>query len=417
MLGFLRFSGKSASCVLLFAMVWWGSASASGLRTLYAFRGGHDGAVPTAELLRDAIGNLYSTTSSGGASAQCGSVGCGTVFKLAPDGTETLLYSFCATTNCPDGNTPAAGLIADAGGNLYGTTVAGGANNCGVVFRLAPDGKEAVLYSFKGGSDGCNPESTLLADASGNLYGTTLGYYDYQHDDGTVFRLAADGTETVLWAFRGLSDGCEPASAVIADSSGNLYGTTPACGAAGYGTVFEVAPNGSETTLHAFTGGTDGAVPIGGLIADNAGNLYGTTYEGGGQTAYCGIGCGTIFRLAPDGTETILHAFAGGRKDGELPTDSLIADASGNLYGTTALGGGKNRVCKFNSDGNCGTVFKLAPDGTEAILHSFTGGSDGSVPVGSLLLVKGALYGTAQDGGRKSRGYPYGAGTVFRLKA
>jgi len=386
-------------------------AHAADFQTLYGFRAGSDGAVPEAELIADGDGNLYGTTSDGG---KCRQAGCGTIFKLAPDGTETVLYTFCSQPDCSDGLAPVAGLIEDAGGNFYGTTAFGGAARCGAVFELAANGGEKVLYSFKGGRDGCNPESTLLADSSGNFYGTTLGYYDPQGGDyGTVYKLAPGAAETVIYAFRGGDDGCEPSSGLVADSAGNLYGTAPGCGASGYGTIFEISGNGTETTVHTFTGGADGAVPIAGLIADAADNFYGTTYEGGGAgLGQCTIGCGTIFKLAPDGSVTILHAFAGGRRDGALPLAALAADADGDFFGTTALGGGKG-VCKFDSRGDCGTVFKLAPDNTLSILHAFSGGSDGGIPGCRLLLRKHHLYGTAQQGGNMAHAYKYGAGTVF----
>jgi uncharacterized repeat protein (TIGR03803 family) len=237
--------------------------------------------------------------------------------------------------------------------------------------------KETVLYSFKGGSDGSNPAAGLIVDSSGNLYGTTFnggGGSGCGSDFGcgTAFKLAPDGTETVLHAFTGGSDGGLPEAGLIADGSSNLYGTAYQGGASNLGVVFKLAPDGTETVLYSFKGGGDGGVPAGTLIADSSGNLYGTTSEGGGSGCF-GNGCGTVFKLAPDGTETVLHAFTGG-SDGAHPNVALIADGAGNLYGTT--GGGGITLCYEG----CGTVFKLAPDGTETVLHAFTGAATGIFP-------------------------------------
>ena len=269
------------------------------------------------------------------------------------------------------GFAPAGALILDAAGNLYGTTYSGGASGVGTVFELTPnlDGSwtESVLHSFNG-ADGADPYSGLIFDAAGNLYGTTVGGGGY--NAGTVFKLAPnlDGswTESVLHSLNG-TDGAHPYSGLIFDAAGNLYGTTWVGGAFGHGTVFELTANGdgswTESVLHAFNG-TDGAHPYSGLIFDAAGNLYGTTYYGGGV-----CGCGTVFKLTPNGdgswTESVLHAFTIGSGDGNRPRAGLIFDAAGNLYGTTENGGGTLR----------GTVFKLTPNGdgswTESVLHLF----------------------------------------------
>jgi len=261
-----------------------------------------------------------------------------------------------------------------------------------------------VLYAFHGGSDGTNPDAGLTADGKGNLYGTTLnggGPGCHGTGCGTVFRLAPDGTETVLHAFTGGSDGISPLGGVVLDRKGNLYGTTNFGGATGYGTVFRVAPNGAETVLHSFCGKpgcVDGASPVAGLIADAKGNLYGTTYGGGT------IGDGNVFRLAPDGTETSLYSFCTKTHcaDGLWPLAGLVADAQGNLYGTTGSGGAGN--C------GCGVVFRLAPDGTETVLHAFEA-KTGSDPWAGLIADRnGALRSTAHDGGAN------GDGVVFTLK-
>ena len=402
-----------------------------------------DGGAPSSSLIMDAYGNLYGTTPEGGVKGDCpksGIGGCGTVFKVAPDGTETVLYSFCSRTKCSDGATPAASLIVDSGGNLYGTAFAGGSKNnnypcsrygCGAVFKLSFNGSswtETVLYAFQGGSDGSGPQAGLLMDSAGNLYGTTS--QGGAPDAGTVFEFAANGTETVLHTFtRTAGDGYIPSAGLIMDSSGNLYGTTLSGGdqhcpafTGGCGIVFKLSPHGNawtEAVLHAFAGGSDGALVWSDLVSDSAGNLYGTTSEGG-SGGVCedegGNGCGTVFKLARNGKETILYAFKGGT-DGAYPTGSLIMDSSGNFYGTTAYGS-IHETCDRGKLG-CGTVFELARGRVEKVLRGFDGRPDGVYPAGSLVMdVLGNLYGTTDFGGGKTdcgnKDFT-GCGVVFRL--
>ena len=360
------------------------AAVAQALTTLYSFTGsGGDGANPSAGLMADPAGNLYGTTAEGGASGQ------GTVFQLDPSGNLTVLYSFTGG----DGSHPRATLIADAACNLYGTTISGGANDAGTMFQLTPAGSLNVLYSFTGGSDGALPWAGMIADAAGNLYGTTYG--GGASGQGTVFQLDPSGTLTVLYSFTGGND-ASPWAGLIADAAGNLYGTTE--GGDGPGEVFQLTPSGAFTVLHNFTG-RDGAIPHGGLILDAAGNLYGTTHNGGASAAY-----GTVFQLTPSGTLNVLHSFTGG-SDGAYPEAGLIADMAGNLYGTTWGGG----------TGGRGTVFQLTPSGTLTVLHSFTGGSDGAWPAAGLFAdAAGNLYGTTSSGGATAS-CPGGCGTVFQL--
>jgi uncharacterized repeat protein (TIGR03803 family) len=373
----------------------WNRASAQTLTTLYSFNG-TDGALPIPALISDGNGNLYGTTQYGGAN------GNGSVFKVARSGTGTVLYAFGSFAG--DGARPRAGLIADGNGNLYGTTQYGGANCCGPVVRLTPSGTswtETVLYSFRSfAGDGAYPYASLLADTSGNLSGTTEA--GGTNGRGTVFKLTPSGTswtETVLYAFGSFAgDGAYPYASLLADASGNLYGTTFSGGTNGLGTVFKLTPSGTswtETVLHSFgSSAGDGHAPYAGLIADASGNLCGTTLYGGAN------GLGTVFKLTPSGTswtETLLHTFSG--SDGGYPWASLIADASGNLYSTTEAGGANG----------FGTVFKLTPSGAETVLHSFTG-SDGSVPYGGLIAdASGNLYGVTYWGGAN------GLGMVFKL--
>jgi uncharacterized repeat protein (TIGR03803 family) len=289
-----------------------------------------DGAFPVAPLLRDKTGNLYGTTSNGGIS------GNGVVFKLDASGKESVLHRFAG--HLKDGNNPQAGLIRDAASNLYGTTTYGGSFDDGIVFKVNKAGKETVLYDFTGGMDGGNPQyGSLRRDATGNLYGTTYtgGSFSCGGSDGcgTVFKLDL-GKETVFHNFAG-GDGANPYAGVIRDAAGNLYGTTAFGGPAQNGTVFKLDAGGRETILYGFTGGTDGAFPYGGLVRDAVGNLYGTTNVGGAS------GWGVVFKVDANGTETVLYSFTGGA-DGGLPFGNLIRDGAGNLYGTTNVGGASN---------------------------------------------------------------------------
>ena len=252
-----------------------------------------DGYYPRAGLVRDNHGNLYGTTQFNGA------YGGGTVFELSASGTETVLYSFCAQPGCVDGSGPRAGLVLDTSGNLYGTTYNGGANGKGMVFKVSASGTEAVLYSFcaqSGCPDGSNPLAGLVLDTNGNLYGTTLK--GGANGKGTVFEVSASGAETVLHSFcaqPGCRDGSSPQAGLVMDANGNLYGTTYYGGAKrGRGTVFELSPNGTETVLHSFSAnGIDGYNPVAGLVLDTKGNLYGTTLAGGANRG------GTVFEVTP----------------------------------------------------------------------------------------------------------------------
>jgi uncharacterized repeat protein (TIGR03803 family) len=368
-------------------------AQAQTFKVLYTFTGGADGAEPYANLIQDANGNLYGTTLYGGAS------GYGTVFKLSKSDKETVLHSFTGTGG--DGTNPQAGLVRDAEGNVYGTTLYGGASANGTVFKVSKTGKETVLYSFTGtGGDGATPVAGLLRDATGNLYGTTSagGAYGF----GTVFMLDKTGKETVLYSFTETGgDGLNPYAGLVRDAKGNLYGTTFGGGTSGDGTVFVVEKTGKEKVLHSFSGGADGGFPVYGyLVRDSAGNLYGTTEIGGASDR------GTIFKLDKTGKETVLYSLADTGGDGEFPVAGLVRDAKGNLYGTTD-GGGTSRD---------GTVFMLDKTGKETVQYSFTGGSDGSGPVAGLVRdAAGNLYGIAAFGGDLSGCSGYGCGTVFKL--
>jgi uncharacterized repeat protein (TIGR03803 family) len=368
-------------------------AKGTNYQILYAFTGGADGSEPHANLVRDGARNLYGTTFFGGGGNN------GIVFELAPNGTESVLHSFSGGA---DGFYPGYGsLLRDGAGNLYGTTEEGGMSGAeaGTVFKVAPDGTKTELYSFCPGGypcvDGETPAAGVIADGKGDLFGATLqGGPD---GSGTIYEVRPDGTETVLYGFTGGADGGNP----VADLKmirGNIYGTASAGGDDGAGTVFELVKGkkGAFTfkLLYAFTGGTDGGYPCADLTADSAGNLYSTTTAGG---AY---GNGNVFKLAPDGTETVLYSFTGGN-DGASPYAGLLIK-SGTLYGMTSGGG----------DNGLGTIFALAQDGTETVLHAFAGGSDGQYPMspGPMIERKGYLYGTTAQGGTN------GAGIAFKVR-
>jgi len=348
----------SVSGIILFAAaaLLAGSVCAQAkFKVLYAFKGGSDGANPAATLTpvrtRGSYRTyLYGTTSAGG------TYGDGTIFRLTTFGAETLLYTFKGNfAGATDGAVPYSRLTTDKAGNFYGTTSQGGGaadcfGLCGTVFKLAPDGTESVLHDFQLGGDGYGPNAGVIAGKAGVLYGTTVGG---EHGEGTVFKLTPDGTETTLYAFNFQHDGALPNADLLADGSGNFYSTTAkGHGANHRGTVFKLAADGTETILHAFGGrrNGDGAYPYAPLIADGSGNLYGTTLQGGALDCDCGI----VFRLASDNTETVLHVFAGKKGgDGAYSYAGLVADMGGNLYGTTWGGGG---------DCDCGTIFRIAPD-------------------------------------------------------
>jgi uncharacterized repeat protein (TIGR03803 family) len=367
---------------------------------------GKDGSSPYSTLAIDASGNLYGTTAGGGTYND------GTVFEMSPKAgggwTEKILRSFISN-GTRDGLEPYAGVVLDPFGNLYGTTVLGGAHGSGTVFELSPkEGggwTEKILHSFHpNGGDGSMPFGRLILDAAGNLYGTTAG----GSDGGTVFEvLPKEGggwTEKIL-----CSNLAGPNAGVVLDGAGNLYGTTTFGGMTGLGAVFECSPaEGGEwtaTVLHSFNDiGKDGLEPYACLILDGSGNLYGTTLVGGAH------GRGVVFELARAGdgtwTEAVLHSFDKEGPDGHDPYGGLIFDAAGNLYGTTEGGG----------PSDAGTVFELTPTGdggwTETSLYAFQhkGGKDGHFPYGGLVFDSaGNLYGTTSEGGDDD------LGTVFEI--
>jgi uncharacterized repeat protein (TIGR03803 family) len=388
------------------------------LQVLYSFSGGSDGANPSSALILDRFGDTYGTTGRGGDTSGQGCSnfrGCGVVFEVDSTGHETILHTFVGSPG--DGEDPEAGLIRDRSGNLYGTTVAGGATNSGVVFKITPRGIEKILYSFcphfPSCLDGRSPYSGLILDADGNLYGTTAdGGLDRPNCGGTLtygcgvlFKLTSSGHEIVIHRFLGEpNDGMGPFDAPIQDSAGNFYGTTRYGGMTsvwcqspnwGCGTIFKIASAGAETILHKFCcggggQGVDGIYPFSKLTTNSAGDLFGTTSEGGDDND------GVIFKFSSNGVESIVHSLS--YFDGVTPRD-LIRDGQGNLYGMTAQGA-------LNT---YGAVFEVSRSGLFTVLYNFTG-SDGNSGFASLVRdAAGNLYGTTQQGGAFARG------VVFKL--
>jgi|ERR1022692_573322 uncharacterized repeat protein (TIGR03803 family) len=397
-------ASKWFSCAVLgVAMLATASLQAQILKTLYNFNGAPDGALPIGGVVRIG-GSFYGTTIDGGADSTAG-----IVFKIDAKGNETTLHSFSGS---PDGYGPLAGLIKDSDGNLYGTTASGGLYSFGTIFEVSKTGVETVLYSFGGyPADGAYPQAGLVRDAAGNLYGTTQfggpGPCQINGDTegcGTVFVLSNNGIETVLHGFGSeTTDGQLPIARPLLDAAGNLYGTTYSGGTQGMGTVFKVTPGGSETVLYSFAGASDGAGPEASLILD-AGSFYGTTYQGGASNY------GTVFKLTKEGQETVLYSFSALHQDGHYPAAALVRDSSGNLYGTTLGGGIETKYCHVIENG-CGVIFKLSRAGKETVLHRFAGyPTEGSAPISDLIRdAAGNLYGTTNVGGDAE------SGTVFEF--
>jgi uncharacterized repeat protein (TIGR03803 family) len=404
-----------ATCFLLLTIAW-----ASGPeRAIHRFQGGNDGLEPAAALVAGTSDNWYGTTEYGGG------MGRGTVFELSPTNggasyTESVLYAFQGGT---DGAEPQGRMVFDSSGNLYGTTAVGGANNDGTIFQLSPaqggTWTETVIYSFSSFNDGWFPVD-LTIDKQGNLYGEDPGYPE---SNGSVFELsppAGQGgawTYKTLYNFRGLPkhDGSIPLGGLVMNSQGDLYGTTwigglgPGCNSYGCGIVFKMKhpqnQGGSwkEKILYRFQGTSDGAEPYGGVAIAKGGNLlFGTTGYGGNE-----IGDGTVFQLAKSGntwTETVLHSFDRS-SDGFRPMQRVVIDRSGNLYSTMY----------FSQSEVGGEIFELSPGQggawTERVLYDFAGGWDGSYNPSAPVLSgsDSALFGTTPGGGA------HGYGEVFKL--
>jgi uncharacterized repeat protein (TIGR03803 family) len=393
-----KYALVSAALTLMLWAVTAPVAQAQTFSVLYSFLGPPDGGVPYASVVEDKAHNLYGTTSWGGSHIHYG-----TVFEINSAGTETVLYSFADERI--DGLDPEAPLLRDNAGALFGTSVGGGPADAGLVFKVDSAARETILHRFAGGTkDGCDPYGGLIEDISGNLYGTTYACGTFGH--GTVFKLSKKGKETVLHSFAGaITDGAYPYYGnLLMDKRGTLYGVTweggsPKCNDGYYpgcGVVYKLSKSGKLTLLYSFTGETNGCYPVGTLAMDKAGTLYGVA-GGCGSSQF-----GTVWKLSKKGTETILHNFAGGTTDGAYPSAGVVLDANGNLYGETFNGGAYNG----------GTVYRLSKGITLTLLHSFDPYSeDGLAPCGGVLRdAKGGLYGITSWLGNG------GYGTVWSYK-
>ena len=382
------------------------ASSAQTLTTLVNFDQTH-GATPQSPVIQASDGNFYGTTWAGGG----GSKPYGTVFRATPAGGLTTLHSFDLT----DGADPIGGLVEGSDGNFYGTTSQGGTHPAaGTVFVISASGSFRVLHNFDG-TDGAGPYAGLVQGADGNFYGTTLS--NGPNGYGTVFMITPAGVLTTLYAF-GSGDGASPFGALVLGTDGNFYGTTYGGGNNGNcdgldacGTIFKITPAGVLTTLYNFcsqTNCTDGARPYAGLVQANDGNFYGTTWQGG-TNCVPGLngGCGTVFKITPNGTFTSLYSFCtqSNCADGKYPFyGSLVQASDGNLYGTTWLAGTTGGSC----GSGCGTIFRITTGGRFTTVHAFNH-SDGAQPYAGMIQASdGNLYGTTSSGGAHDAGTVYG---------
>ncbi|MBV8197666.1 MAG: hypothetical protein JO263_06005 [Candidatus Eremiobacteraeota bacterium] len=364
----------------------------TGYKQLYAFSGKPSGWEPTG--LTAAGKALYGTTLTGG------SKNFGTVFARYHSGQVRILYSF---RGGKDGAQPQGKLLL-VGGTFYGTTEYGGRYGNGTVFAVTPLGKERVVYAFKGGKDGATPVLVGMVASKATLYGTTSAGGDtHCHVQnsagcGTVFAVTTSGKEGIVHRFKGKSDGALPSGDLIWNAN-TLYGTTNFGGTTNSGTVFALSTNGRERVVYAFKGYPDGAVPLAGITA-LGGDFYGTTGFGGAFNY-----SGTVFKLTASGKEAVLYSFRG-FPDGAVPYAKLVP-SNGLLYGTTAYGGNATQPCIGGGVPGCGTVFSIDTSGTERILYRFGGKRDGANPWTGLVDSGGTFYATTVLGG------PANAGTIF----
>jgi len=384
------------------------SAQSQTYTVIHNFTGGQDGGQPAAGPTLDPAGNLYGTAFYGGGSSNCAG-GCGVVYKLTKHNSSWLLNPLYSFTGGDDGAYPDYGALTfGPDGSPYGTTSSAGLDESGTVFNVKPRPSacpsiictwvETTVHQFGTGDDGLQPLGSVAFDTAGNMYGTT--YLGGTAGMGTVFEATRSGqswTESVIYSFAGGSDGANPVAGLTLDSAGNLYGTTYSGGANGWGTVFKLSPSGSswtKTILYNFQNANDGRAPAGGVIFDQAGNLYGSTRFGGANSG------GVVYELSPSGdnwTLTTLYSFTGVAG----PYNNLTFDANGNLYGTTYRDGADL----------AGSVFELTQSGgnwTFTDLYDFTGGNDGGYPTSSVAVdAHGTIYGTASSGGSSDQGVAF----------
>jgi uncharacterized repeat protein (TIGR03803 family) len=392
----------AAVCALLAVAVI--ASPAQTFTTLYSFcaqRGCPDGSNPYVGLAQGPDGNFYGTTGNTmfkitpagrlttltdtinadqtlllgsdrnfyGSSQGGGLYGGGTIFKMSPSGVVTTIYNFCEKGGCTDGSYPQCTLVEGTDGNFYGTTMNGGVDGYGTVFKLTPKGTLTTLHFFTY-TDGAYPLAGLVQANNGNFYGTTSAGYNMS---GTIFEITSSGTLTTLQHFMGGIDDNYPRDALIQGTDGNLYGTTQNGGIYGAGNVFKITPEGTLTTLYSFCAESncaDGAYPAGGVVQGTDGNFYGTTQEGGGDN--CGGGCGVVYEVTPEGTGTVLHTFV--HTDGVDPFAGLVQGTDGLFYGTAAGGGANDE----------GSVFALSNGLGPFVETLLTAGS-----VGNTVIVLG----------------------------
>ena len=376
------------------------AASAQTYKVLSRLAGNTNGFTPSAGLTRDASGNLYGVTYDGGDLSCYGAngTGCGVVFKLSASGQFTVVHTFTGS----DGAAPAGDLLLDSQGNLYGVTTMGGAIGYGAFIKIDSAGNETVLHSFAG-PEGASPSGPLTRDAQGNFYGVadggSLGF-------GAVYKMDPSGNVTVIHNFLDFpNDGAGPVGGVLFDAQGNLYGVTLQGGTYKNGTIYKIDSSGNETVLYNFTGASDGSQPSS-LIRDAKGNLYGTAGIGGAGCDH--LGCGVVFKLSTAGKQSVLFTFKGYPSGGADPV-ALFRDSSGNLCGTT-FGGGTL------SSGGYGTIFALSPSGQLKELFNLTPAL-GALPGGRLISDQaGKLYGVTSEGGDLKRCNGVGCGVIFEFK-
>jgi uncharacterized repeat protein (TIGR03803 family) len=395
--------------------------------TLHSFSGPDGALPPRGDLVQAINGDLYGTTARGGTGIAC-TQGCGTIFKITPEGVLTTLYSFCSQLFCADGQYPEAGLAQATNGDLYGTTIVGGSGRSGTVFRINPSGSLTTLHDFatQTNADGQFPSGVLVQAANGDLYGTTEnGGSDQSSPEGggTIFKITPSGTLTTLYSFcpQTCADGLSPFAGLVQAAKGDLYGTTVGGGLGGpcpdndCGTVFKITPGGMLSTLYSFcseSGCVDGDFLDTGVLQAPNGDLWGTTETGGTTNALClSGGCGTIFKITPTGALTTVYRFcsmAGDCPDGSAP-GALVRAASGSLYGITLYGGSYGQ----------GTIFKITSKGRLTTLYSFcsqSGCPDGAGPSSLIQATDGVFYGTTFTGGGSANCAPMtGCGTIFAL--
>jgi uncharacterized repeat protein (TIGR03803 family) len=375
------------------------AVSAQTFTTLVNFDGTNGASPAFVSLVQGLDGNFYGTTLDGGAN------GSGTVFKVTPTGILTTLYSFCSQKGCTDGSSPLGGLALGADGSFYGTTYIGGTtvnricrDGCGTVFKITPQGILTTLHSFNLSEDGNYPYAQLIQGTDGNFYGTTV-QGPSQYGAGTVFEITPGGLFKTLYRFN-LDEGGGPIGGLVQATDGNFYGTTSDGGANSAGTVYQFTPGGAYSTLYNFcslSGCEDGGYSSAALFQGSDGSLYGTTEGGGLPLCYEGEGCGTIFKVTLQGALTNLYSFTG--PDGSDPYGPVIQATDGNFYGTTNEGGNSP-----SCSSGCGTIYKITTVGILTTLHDFDV-TDGYAPEGGLVQgTNGSFYGTTLNGGSKPQG-------------